>query len=570
MPLGIEIRLYDGTTPQASKTGLTCLWWDASEVYDFAAPQGRTEVAATDADGDLVLDLSGVSGHSVGGVGYLLVRKEDGTDHRDSLVFQGRVQTSTVTGGTKLEYQSGWVRPVDWLDLGTLPASGENKFIGLYSVWKGGANWCAFKFTCSDASQYTVSWGDGTANENINSGTTVQHSFNYDNCAASSETGIAAARACTFQDTGDTVTLAGYGFQNGTEISFSNVTTTTGISAYTRYWVRDVSGDTFKVAATKGGTALALTNNGTGAVYLPGHRQALITVVPTTSGKEFTALDMHLRHTSASLGTYATGWLDVYLNAPSMTTLDVCGTGTVVVAHRAMERFQALELGAITNWGYMFNGCSSLQSVSLPDTSAGTDFTGIFFNCFSLLSAPLFDTSNGTSFSGAFSGCYSLKSIPLFDLGNCLDASYLLSYCYALKSFPAFNLGSAATLSYAFANMTSLRSVPFMDTGACTNFSYMCTTDTSLRNVPPLNVSAGTNFGSIFTNNYSLERAALSGTLVNINYNSGPPQLSGSALDEIYTNLGTVTAKTINVTGNYGVASDNPSIATAKGWTVTG
>ena len=41
-------------------------------------------------------------------------------------------------------------------------------------------------------------------------------------------------------------------------------------------------------------------------------------------------------------------------------------------------------------------------------------------------------------------------------------------------------------------------------------------------------------------------------------------------LNEIYSNLETVTGKTITVTGNYGTASDNPSIATAKGWTVTG
>jgi hypothetical protein len=45
--------------------------------------------------------------------------------------------------------------------------------------------------------------------------------------------------------------------------------------------------------------------------------------------------------------------------------------------------------------------------------------------------------------------------------------------------------------------------------------------------------------------------------------------LSAAALDEIYTNLPVVVGKTIIVTGNYGVAGDNPVIATAKGWTVT-
>jgi hypothetical protein len=46
--------------------------------------------------------------------------------------------------------------------------------------------------------------------------------------------------------------------------------------------------------------------------------------------------------------------------------------------------------------------------------------------------------------------------------------------------------------------------------------------------------------------------------------------LSGSALNTLYTNLATVIAKTITVTGNHGNTADDPSIATAKGWTVTG
>jgi len=46
--------------------------------------------------------------------------------------------------------------------------------------------------------------------------------------------------------------------------------------------------------------------------------------------------------------------------------------------------------------------------------------------------------------------------------------------------------------------------------------------------------------------------------------------LDAAALNELYTNLSTVTGKTITVTGNPGVTGDNPAIATAKGWTVTG
>jgi hypothetical protein len=45
--------------------------------------------------------------------------------------------------------------------------------------------------------------------------------------------------------------------------------------------------------------------------------------------------------------------------------------------------------------------------------------------------------------------------------------------------------------------------------------------------------------------------------------------LSGSELNSIYTALSANGAgKTITVTGNYGTSTDDPTIATAKGWTV--
>ena len=47
-------------------------------------------------------------------------------------------------------------------------------------------------------------------------------------------------------------------------------------------------------------------------------------------------------------------------------------------------------------------------------------------------------------------------------------------------------------------------------------------------------------------------------------------KLGATELNEIYTNLPTVTGQTITVSGNYGTATDDPTIATAKGWTVTG
>ena len=45
--------------------------------------------------------------------------------------------------------------------------------------------------------------------------------------------------------------------------------------------------------------------------------------------------------------------------------------------------------------------------------------------------------------------------------------------------------------------------------------------------------------------------------------------MDATALNQLFTDLPTVTAKTIVVTGNPGAATCTTSIATAKGWTVT-
>jgi hypothetical protein len=70
----------------------------------------------------------------------------------------------------------------------------------------------------------------------------------------------------TFQDTGDTVTLNSHGIEAGTAISFTSITSTTGISTNTLYYVVNPTTNTFQVATSVGGSALALTTNGSGTM----------------------------------------------------------------------------------------------------------------------------------------------------------------------------------------------------------------------------------------------------------------------------------------------------------------
>jgi hypothetical protein len=102
MPVGVHLRLYNGSTATANLTGIQALWWDVMEPRQAGAPIGRSTLAATDADGDISLDLSEVTGLTVGDSGLLMLYKLDQDDHRNSLTFVGRMEVSLIDAGVSM------------------------------------------------------------------------------------------------------------------------------------------------------------------------------------------------------------------------------------------------------------------------------------------------------------------------------------------------------------------------------------------------------------------------------------------------------------------------------------
>jgi len=100
---------------------------------------------------------------------------------------------------------------------------------------------------------------------------------------------LTTVRSVTFQDTGDTVTLGGHGLQNGDEVSFATITTTTGIVANRIYYVVNSATDTFRVAATVGGPALALTTNGSGTLRYRTQVESILTNTSVTVSRPMTS-----------------------------------------------------------------------------------------------------------------------------------------------------------------------------------------------------------------------------------------------------------------------------------------
>jgi hypothetical protein len=101
------------------------------------------------------------------------------------------------------------------------------------------------------------------------------------------------------------------------------------------------------------------------------------------------------------------------------------------------------------------------------------------------------------------------------------------------------------------------------------NLFYRCP---SLAMIPALDGSALTRAISsslLGSGSLCVSRSLAHGWRYKHTYATRP--LSAEAINEIFTNLGIADGvQTINITGCYGAATCDRSIATGKGWTVTG
>ena len=127
-----------------------------------------------------------------------------------------------------------------------------------------------------------------------------------------------------------------------------------------------------------------------------------------------------------------------------------------------------------------------------------------------------------------------------------------------------------AAMSFYTTNVAYRMLRRFEWVGSCpiTSFADMFNGCPSLSSVE-LDTSSGTNFSYMFYNCSSLSSVILTGCKYTVSVAYGV--LSGTALDALYTSLGTAAgSQTITVSGNHGTTGDDPSIATAKDWTVSG
>ena len=167
--------------------------------------------------------------------------------------------------------------------------------------------------------------------------------------------------AVTFADAGDLVNLAGHGLQDGQRIVFDTITTTTGMSTNTIYYVVKAGSGSFQVASTAGGSPLALTMDGSGSFFIP-LSQAIAQVTFTDTGDTVGLTDHGLKN----------GQPILFLSVSSTTGLTLRAGYYVKNASRNSFQLSATVGGAAVPLAT--NG-SGIMAV-LPDKSLSLDPDG--------------------------------------------------------------------------------------------------------------------------------------------------------------------------------------------------
>ena len=474
-----------------------------------------------------------------------------------------------------------WVRPA-WPALADLTST-NNVFTGVYGVDSTDSNFVAL-LVATDSGTYTVDWGDGTTDTGIASNVQANHTYDY--------ASIAASAVGEFKPVVVTVTTSGGNITTFNLQRKNPLNTPTAATAIN--WL-DIAIN-----------ASAITS------LIIGLSTAIVRLTALSQVKIY-------NHSITSMSNMFISCSSLK-SVPLFNTQNVTNMDSMFSNCRLLQSVPLFNTVAVISMNSMFNGCSSLQSVPLFNTVAVTSMTNMFSNCISLQSVPLFNTVAVTNMSSMFGSCSSLKNVPLFNTAAVLNMNSMFAGCvtlqnvplfntvavtnmssmfsnctYSIQSVPLFNTAAVTNMSSMFNNCTSLQSVPLFNTVAVTNMSSMFAGCTSLQSVPLFNTAAVTNMSTMFGGCFSLQSVPLfntaaitTGNMINIfvscaslcqgrtngirfGISYASCKLSAAALNDIFTGLGTASgAQTITITSNPGAATCTRSIATAKGWTVTG
>ncbi len=188
--------------------------------------------------------------------------------------------------------------------IGSWATTGNTASQSDYAVYNGSAQVVPAGIAASLQSSWTTAANAYTANATASTGLAGSFTLSGGTKNITALKSLSSSTATTADFSTDVITQASHVFADGDAVVFNTATTLpTGLALNTPYFVRDVSGSTYKLAATQGGLAIDFT---------------------VSNGSGITATGAILVSTGNNLGT--TGILNASAN-----TMYIAATGTGVV-----------------------------------------------------------------------------------------------------------------------------------------------------------------------------------------------------------------------------------------------
>ena len=400
-----------------------------------------------------------------------------------------------------------------------------------------------------------------------------------------------------------------------TSININVRNTTSGLQAYETGWLDIEVGSPNFTSITLGGSNVRFTMCERAAVRSIGsttnlsnlfiNQRKLQSVVLGNTASVTNVTSMFQSCTSLVEAPFfntaaVTNMTSLFNSCLSLSSVPLYNTAAVTNMNSAFASCISLTIvplfntAAVTSMSSMFQGCGLLSAIPLFNTAAVAGMNNMFLSC-GLTTLPLLDTAAVQNMSNMFQGCGSLRTIPLLNTAAVTNMNNMFNGCIKLISMPPFNTAAVTSMQQTFVNCSSFTTVPLFNTAGVTNmqqlfdgcanlviiplFNTASVTNMtatfrncpSLSSIPALNVSAVPSSGalaSMFLNCNSLSR--IQAANFNYTFSVANCKLGATELNEIYTNLPVVVGQTITVSNNVGTTGDDPTIATDKGWTVTG
>lgn len=452
-----------------------------------------------------------------------------------------------------------YVPPTDHLPLPVVNV-GDQKLVGSFAVFpQDGANFVAL----SAAGAYTVNWGDGTT-EDFATGVQANHAYTYASTPSGTLTvgGYRQVVITVTPQAGQTLTAINLGRRHP-QLGSTNV----GGTGWLDICIAGASISSLQLAATTTNVTVVLLSMLERFEY---KGPSALTNLPYLFSKCYALQSIKGSQWTGNV-TNIGNWLSGCNSLTALVDMDLSKVTTTTNAFAGLASLQqvsGLNLSSVATGSSLFENSVALREVADLNLSKVGLASSMFAGCTALRSVSNIDFSLATGFNSLFSGCTSLQSVAGLISPKVSSFITMFTQCASLRTVELFDTSSGLTFNGMFTNCANLQAVPAFDTSKGTTFTNTFNGCSSLTALPALNMAAATNVGSLAINCPSLVSVGIVGLKVTCDFTNC--RLSSAALDTLYTNLGTAATQTITVTGNYGTTGDTPSIATAKGWTVTG